>query len=896
MKRTGARALASFIVLSLLVGFGASAQGQTDMEGTHGGTLRVALSGMPDINPLTADTTQDWQVIDLLYDSLARIDPISLLPEPWLAESWTVEDPWVNVTLRDGVTFHDGTPVEAADVAFTFGASGLGSSAKYSALLTGLQTTPVDSKTVSFDTSGMASAGLFFTEVMTAPILPATFTGEENGAGPFMVPPSPSGTTEISYVNDMVVSLVTSPPSDLGNNTTATLKHHYFYDEFSGDSFGSLTVYENGSALVQGTDYDFNMVNGTIWWLPGYKPELNSTITADYDFTIQWWTIEAYDGYWVEDHPFLQTIEYTWYPDDPATPSIDEGTDAAAKAIIDGSIDFIGWTLTSADTTNLRWEGTEFETYVLAARDPQDKAYIAVKSSPGFSFLYFGYNSDAGRPGNDPGFREAVTLMINKENAMGIDASGSVTHSPINSDVAAWYNYSQPTYDASFKGTGTAKTTNIDAGVFLLDTLGYFDRDGDGWREDPAGNPLSVDIIGPDFAINPKWPNLLGDMETALAKAGIQNTVTRKDVWSDIWSDVDADNFDIYLGWADGTLDPSFMSGLEPIVRLADAEIDSHLSAADSSLDIADRQMHVRWAQGVLGQKLPMQPILSFPVVEAYTMEPFTGWVSIPGGVNNFWTFVGLRQPKMGDLFLKVTTDTTSLGQGDTAEITVAVKDAPQEGANVGNVYLTLSVTGGGSLAVTADWTDDNGFFSTTYTSPTGVTDVTEVTIDVTATKEQWGGDTGSVSMTVHPDVMYLKVLVDTGDSTLNSGESTALSVQVSDQDNQAVSGAEVTLVISQPGGEATATSWTTDANGVVNATFQGDVTQTTVFTLTATAVKAGYASGQGSDSVAVFGAGETPPEPIKQVEQIPALGLASLAVAIIVIGMVIRAKRSRDE
>ncbi len=883
------KALVASLVLALLLGWGAAAQAQPfDMEGLHGGTLRVALpvSGAPDINPLTADSMTEWSVIDLLYDSLARIDPVSLLPEPWMAESWTVEDPWVNVTLRDGLTFHDASPVQAADVAFTFGASGLGSSVKYGSVLTGLVAVPVDTMTVSFDTTGMAKPGLFFTEVLTAPILPASFTGAENGAGPFMA--GATGTSTVAYVGDTVITNVTDP----AGTTSGMLKHHYFADSASNDAFNNdLVLYENGVALVQGTDYTFDIMTGDIAFLTTLA--LYATVTADYSFTIEHWTIDAYEGYWFGDAPFVDAIQYTWYPDDPTT-TVDEAVDKAAKAIIDGSVDLIGWNIGSGDTTNLRWGGTEFETTLLAATDDEGKTILAVRGSPGFGFLYFGYNSDAGWPAADANLRLAATQLVNKENANIIDGAGRITHSPINSMVVSWYNPDQPTYDASFKLDATGRpSTNIDAGVFTLATSGYFDRDGDGWREDPAGNPLVVDILGPDFSLNPKWPVITDDFATALEKAGLQTTVTRMSSWTDIFNNVGS--YDMYLGWADGTLDPAFLAGLEPVTRLADPGITLHLDLADASLEIGERQSHIWMAQDELGTALPMQPVLSFPTLVATTQEPFSGWVSIPGGALNFWSFLHVGRAQMGSLHMTMTTDAASLNpDNNQADVSVQVFD--DIGLNVESAYVEFTAMGGGTLSAASGWTDANGFLSVTYTAD-AVTGATEVKVMATATKAQYAGDSASVMMTVHPEVQFLTVQVDTGAAApLESGQSTTVTVQVFDQNGLGVVGAGVTLTLSQPGGRVGTSAGVTGANGAMETTFQADVTQTTIFTITAHASLAGYEPGSGSSSVAVFGAGETAPDPIEKVEQIPSVGLAAVVGTLVVLAAILRTRTNREE
>lgn len=73
---------------------------------------------IPTTNPLALDNA--IESLQLTYDTLARIGTDGA-PLPWAAESWeVVDDTTVDVTLRSGMTFHDGEPVTAEDVKFSF--------------------------------------------------------------------------------------------------------------------------------------------------------------------------------------------------------------------------------------------------------------------------------------------------------------------------------------------------------------------------------------------------------------------------------------------------------------------------------------------------------------------------------------------------------------------------------------------------------------------------------------------------------------------------------------------------------------------------------------------------------------------------------------------------------
>ncbi|WP_425499080.1 ABC transporter substrate-binding protein [Natronosalvus amylolyticus] len=71
------------------------------------------------LNPISAEYRGKDPLVDLLYDSLATRDHEGTLI-PWLATDWEWDGDALLVSLRRGHTFHDGEPVTAHDVAFTY--------------------------------------------------------------------------------------------------------------------------------------------------------------------------------------------------------------------------------------------------------------------------------------------------------------------------------------------------------------------------------------------------------------------------------------------------------------------------------------------------------------------------------------------------------------------------------------------------------------------------------------------------------------------------------------------------------------------------------------------------------------------------------------------------------
>ncbi|WP_290810930.1 ABC transporter substrate-binding protein [Halovivax sp.] len=88
------------------------------------GTLSAAShEDLTSLDPVTGLVTRaNRDMISLVYDRLMHADPEQeYMPEPWAAESveWP-DDTTVEVTLREGMEWHDGEPVTAEDVVFTF--------------------------------------------------------------------------------------------------------------------------------------------------------------------------------------------------------------------------------------------------------------------------------------------------------------------------------------------------------------------------------------------------------------------------------------------------------------------------------------------------------------------------------------------------------------------------------------------------------------------------------------------------------------------------------------------------------------------------------------------------------------------------------------------------------
>lgn len=110
-------------------------------------TVRAAVTGGEDtLTPYTyISGFPGWNLMMLQYDSLMQFDADGLA-QPWLAESVEVSDDLMvyTMTLAEGVTWHDGMPLTAADVEFTFNYFVEKASGRFARDLSGVESVSVD--------------------------------------------------------------------------------------------------------------------------------------------------------------------------------------------------------------------------------------------------------------------------------------------------------------------------------------------------------------------------------------------------------------------------------------------------------------------------------------------------------------------------------------------------------------------------------------------------------------------------------------------------------------------------------------------------------------------------------------------------------------------------------
>src|SRR6476620_2409468 len=118
-----ARSTAAVLAALLVLAVGACSTGEkVDLGDDSSGNLVAAIAGEPDqLDPQKTSAYFSFEVLENVFDTLVAPDA-NLEMRPALAESWNVSPDQLAWTfhLRHGVTFHDGSPLRADDVVYSF--------------------------------------------------------------------------------------------------------------------------------------------------------------------------------------------------------------------------------------------------------------------------------------------------------------------------------------------------------------------------------------------------------------------------------------------------------------------------------------------------------------------------------------------------------------------------------------------------------------------------------------------------------------------------------------------------------------------------------------------------------------------------------------------------------
>ncbi|UBU12982.1 ABC transporter substrate-binding protein [Nonomuraea gerenzanensis] len=122
LRLVGAVSAATAFTGSLAACSGPASTGSAAPAATDSIEAGISYALSTGFDPMTSSGATPVAANLHVFEALFDLDPVTREPYPALAagEPQQVDDTTVKVTLRQGATFHDGSPVTAADVAFSF--------------------------------------------------------------------------------------------------------------------------------------------------------------------------------------------------------------------------------------------------------------------------------------------------------------------------------------------------------------------------------------------------------------------------------------------------------------------------------------------------------------------------------------------------------------------------------------------------------------------------------------------------------------------------------------------------------------------------------------------------------------------------------------------------------
>ncbi len=238
--------------------------GADDLRGVLTDTLATK-----NLNPLSVEFRNRGVFVDLVYDSLGVLDDGAV--RPWLAEDWSWEGTTATVTLREDVAWHDGEPLDAHDVAFTYrfladtsreGGSAPAPAPRYRGLVSMVEDVDVeDRRTLSLAVDAEPDPGV---RAFLVPILPEhVWEGRTDEADLFGFRSTP-GTTE-AIVTDNVPPVGSGPFAFADRTERDRLAFERTDDHFSRGDEGLpeatverllVTVHPRSTSAIEAVEAD----------------------------------------------------------------------------------------------------------------------------------------------------------------------------------------------------------------------------------------------------------------------------------------------------------------------------------------------------------------------------------------------------------------------------------------------------------------------------------------------------------------------------------------------------------------------------------------------------------------------------------------------------------------
>jgi ABC-type transport system substrate-binding protein len=638
-------------------------------------------------------------------------------------------------------------------------------------------------------------------------------------------------------------------------------------------------------------------------WVPGSFAKIRKN--ADF-FT----TTDA-SGYEYIHPPFLDGMRYQIY----------KTVQAAVFALHANEIDVISWSIPLDQVADLH-------------NNPD----ITVTSNAERGFAYMGYhmqiaggapwayeNGDPSKPDIGIPFRQAVAHTIDKKNIQPclIPCPIVPADSVVSPVWTRWYNSSLPQYDFDLAQAAAILDT------FSTDPAGTCQIDGTGCRSFAGIGTSLFDIQCPEADYDPLQAAACSMIETQMRAVGI-NVEANHLAFSQMVQNLDSRtlNYSLWISGARIGSEPPdhlyamFHSSQYPVglnaAGYANQTFDRLLEDTRANLDEDFQTSQVKYAQWIIANDRPVEPLYYKSNIEAYRNDRTRNWTVGPYGsifTGSYWSWIGVKPPRADALKVAIST-ASAIASAGSVPVKVTVRDPdlwPFGGASV-----TLKASAG--TWSNPDPSDPTGLTTTGTTTPSGQFFATYIAPDVTeklkvflavAADDPDGLFTPSLEISTvitvfPPEVEFLSITLDPTSDVTAEGDLILVFVTVRDQDWMPVPEANVTVTVDPPGlATVSPEQGVTDASGTIpgGVLFRLDDlggAESRSFRLTFNVSKAGYAESPGGVLVVtVYEIVVDCFEGVCETEEFPLwLWVLPLAVTAIVVGFLVlrRWRRARGQ
>lgn len=316
---------------------------------------------------------------------------------------------------------------------------------------------------------------------------------------------------------------------------------------------------------------------------------------------------------WGQALPYLDEIVFRIIPDQ----------DTQLTAFLNGEIDFLG---------------VRGEDYAIVVEEKSNVGFEMYNVGPASSTQFITFNQNPIEGEGDNGISEPeLTWLSNKTFRQAM--AHLVDRESIINNIAFGFGYPQYSFVPRFSpyywedADTTAFPYDPNTAAEMLDSIDYIDRDGDGWREDPDGNKISLDL-----ATNSgnRVREAIGQLFTQDAAAvGIEINFNPGDFNAMVTQLVDTYDWELILIGLTGSLDP--ISGvnvypsdgnlhmIEPLQesprREWEAEVDAAWEVANFTTDEDQRKEGWQIIQEIWIEEVPWVFTFNAAIMHAYGVE-----------------------------------------------------------------------------------------------------------------------------------------------------------------------------------------------------------------------------------------------------------------------------------